>query len=161
MHRLIRDHLEEVLAGSVTGSSDEHADRLNHLHECEGCRQEVDAMREHADLLRQLRTPSADLSPRPGFYARVMDRIEAQGAGSIWAAVFESQFGRRIALASITLAVLLGVYLVTSEQSMVPFSATSEPVQMISGEDQPGLVLTQGTPDRGSVLVNLVTYQEQ
>jgi len=162
MHRLIRDHLEEVLAGSVAGSSREHGDRLKHLHECEECRQEVDAMREHAALLQKLRTPaSADLSPRPGFYARVMDRIEAQGAGSIWTAVFESQFGRRIALASITLAVLLGVYLVTSEQSMEPFNATSEPAQMIAGEDQPGLVLTQGTPDRGSVLVNLVTYQEQ
>jgi len=48
MHRLIRDHLEEVLAGSVAGSSREHADRLKHLHECEECRQEVDAMREHA-----------------------------------------------------------------------------------------------------------------
>jgi hypothetical protein len=44
---------------------------------------------------------------------------------------------------------------------MEPFNATSQPVQMIAGEDQPGLVLTQGTPDRDSVLLNLVTYQEQ
>jgi hypothetical protein len=158
MHRLIRDHLEEVLAGAEPEN-----DRLRHLRECEDCQQQVEAMREHAALLRELRTPaSAGVEPRPGFYARVMERIEARGAGSIWTAFFESPFGRRIALASITLAVLLGVYLVTSEQAMEPFNATSEPVQMIAGEDQPGLALTgEATPDRDSVLLNLVTYQEQ
>lgn len=164
MHRLIRDHLEEVLAGSLSEprGSEGHADRLKHLHECEECRQEVEAMREQAALLRQLRPPaSVEAGPQPGFYARVMERIEARGAGSIWTAVFDSSFGRRIALASITLAVLLGVYLVTSEQLMQPLDASSEPVQMIVGEDQPGLVLTQGTPDRDSVLMNLATYQER
>jgi len=119
-------------------------------------------MRRHAALLRELRPPvSIEAGLQPGFYARVMERIEARGAGSIWTAVFESSFGRRIALASVTLAVLLGVYLVTSEQAMEPFKATSEPVQMIVGEDQPGLVLTQGAPDRDSVLMNLATYQER
>jgi anti-sigma factor RsiW len=164
MHRLIRDHLEEVLAGSGSESrgSEENASQLRHLHECEECRQEVEAMREHAALLRELRIPaSIEVAPQPGFYARVMERIEARSAGSIWTAVFDSSFGRRIALASITLAVLLGVYLVTSEQAMQPFDASSEPVQMIVGEDQPGLVLTQGAPDRDSVLMNLATYQER
>jgi len=164
MHRLIRDHLEEVLAGSLseTRGSKKNAEQLRHLQECEECRQEVEAMREHAALLRELRTPAfVEAVPQPGFYARVMERIEARGAGSIWTAVFDSSFGRRIALASITLAVLLGVYLVTSEQSMQPFDSSSEPVQMIAGEDQPGLVLTQGTPDRDSVLLNLATYQER
>jgi hypothetical protein len=45
---------------------------------------------------------------------------------------------------------------VTSEQF------AEEPVQMIAGEDQPGLVLSHmEAPDRDAVLVNLVTYQEQ
>jgi len=164
MHRLIRDHLEEVLAESLSEpcGSKGHADRLRHLHECEECRQEVEAMREHAALLREFRTSNAaDAVPRPGFYARVMERIEARSAGSIWTVVFESSFGRRIALASVTLAVLLGVYLVTSEQTMEPLNSSREPVQMIVGEDQPGLVLTQGEPDRDSVLMNLATYQER
>ncbi|MGD1093510.1 MAG: hypothetical protein ABSB35_16165 [Bryobacteraceae bacterium] len=162
MHRLIRDHLEEVLAGPVSESRGSDGNASRHLHECDECRQEVEAMREHAALLRELRAPaSIESGLQPGFYARVLERIEARGAGSIWTAVFESSFGRRIALASVTLAVLLGVYLVTSEQSFQPFDASSEPVQMIVGEDQPGLVLTQGALDRDSVLMNLATYQER
>ena len=154
MHRLVRDRLEEVLAESSPDST------ASHLRECEECRAELAAMRAQAVALRKLRTP--EVEPRAGFYARVLERIESQGPRSIWTLFFESPFGRRIAFASMALALLLGIYLVTSEQGMEPFSAASEPVQMIIGEDQPGLVLTnQGTPDRDSVLMNLATYQEQ
>ena len=163
MHRLIRDHLEKVLADSAAGP---HASQTNsqetHLCQCEECRSELAAMREQAVLLRNLRTPPAvDVDPRPGFYARVMERIEAQGAGSIWNLFFESPFGRRIAAASMALALLLGIYLVTSER-FTEARHISEPTQLIAGEDAPGMVLTSdGAPDRDSVLVNLVTYQEQ
>lgn len=149
MHRLIRDHLEEVLA-----ASDADALREQHLGECGECSGELEAMREQAAMVRELRAP-AEVEPRAGFYARVMERIEAQGAGSIWNLFFESAFGRRIAVASMALALLLGIYLVSSERGL------NEPLS-IAGEDQPGLVMTQaGTPDRDAVLVNLVTYREQ
>jgi predicted anti-sigma-YlaC factor YlaD len=147
MHRVIRDHLEVVLAERVDG------DAGSHLSECSECRTEVQAMREQARLLRQLKT---EADPSPGFYARVMERIEAQGPLSIWSAVFDSPFGRRLAVASMALALILGLYLVTSEEM-----ADRTTVAVI-GEDQPGLVLTpSGPPDRDSVLVNLVTYREQ
>ena len=64
------------------------------------------------------------------------------------------------------LAMLLGVYLVTSER----FADSSQPIQIISatlpGEDQPASNVRvvsdgSGTPDRDAVLVNLVTYREQ
>jgi hypothetical protein len=164
MHRLIRDRLEEVLAESALDAP------ASHLRECEECRSVIAAMREQAAALRELRTPPASIEPRPGFYARVMERIDAQGPGSIWTLFFESPFGRRIAFASMALALLLGVYLVTSEQSMEPLSVAVEsvqmpvqmPVQLVTGEDQPGRMLTnQGMPDRDSVLMNLATYQEQ
>ena len=71
-----------------------------------------------------------------------MERIETQGAGSIWNVFSESPFGRRIAIASMALAVLVGVYLVTSEQSQVNLGS---PDQIISAtlpdEDQPAIVL--------------------
>jgi hypothetical protein len=154
MHRLVRDRLEEVLAEPSLDAT------ASHLGECEECRTELAAMHAQAAALRELRSP--EVEPRAGFYARVMERIEAQGPGSIWTLFFESPFGRRIAFASMALALLLGIYLVTSEQSSEPFSAAGEPVQLMIGEDQPGLVLTnQGTPDRDSVLMNLATYQEQ
>jgi anti-sigma factor RsiW len=156
MHRLVRDRLEEVLAEPNLDST------ASHLRECEECRSELAAIREQSAALRQLRTPEADVEPRAGFYARVMERIESQGPGSIWTLFFDSPFGRRIAFASMALALLLGLYLVTSEQAVEPFNATREPVQLMIGEDQPGVVLTnQGTPDRDSVLLNLATYQEQ
>ncbi len=120
-------------------------------------------MLAQAALLRELRTPAAvEAEPRSGFYARVMERIEAQGAVSIWNVFFESPFGRRIAAASIALALLLGTYLVTSERFPEAARDNGQAVQMVAGEDQPGMVLTpEGAPDRDSVLVNLVTYQEQ
>jgi hypothetical protein len=148
MHRVIRDHLEVVLAERVDGDAGSA-----HLSDCNECRTEVEAMREQARQLRQLK---ADTEPSPGFYARVMERIETQGPLSIWSAVFDSPFGRRLAVASMALALILGIYLVTSEEM-----ADRTTVAVI-GEDQPGLVLTpSGPPDRDSVLVNLVTYREQ
>jgi anti-sigma factor RsiW len=153
MHGMIRDHLEEVLAKPGLGEP-------AHLEECAECRDTVAAMREQAALLQTLRAPQ-EMEPRPGFYARVMERIEAQGPGSIWNLFFESPFGRRLGVASMALALLLGVYIVTSERSEDPF-ISSQPSQVIAGEDQPGMVFTtDGIPDRDSVLVNLVTYQEQ
>jgi len=159
MHRLIRDHLEVVLAAPRADrpeKSPEAAQVAAHFSDCEECRGEVEAMREQAETLREL---SADAEPLPGFYARVMERIESQGALSIWSVFFDSPFGRRIAVASMALALILGLYLVTSEGMADPTITIAGPV---AGEDQPGLVLTaSGPPDRDAVLVNLVTYREQ
>jgi len=160
MHRRMRDQVEEVLSGRTDASSG------GHLKECGECRDEIAAMRKQAELLRALRPP-ADIEPKAGFYARVMERIETQGAASIWSLFFESPFGRRIAVASMALALCLGVYLVSSEQTADQAIVVSEPAPgdiipgpAIPGEDQPGLVLA-GTSDPDTVLVNLVTYREQ
>ncbi|HEY2843539.1 MAG TPA: hypothetical protein VGJ09_07820 [Bryobacteraceae bacterium] len=169
MHRIIRDHLEEVLAGA--GSAPEHA-AGKHLAECDQCRDEVAAMQEHAAFLRQCRA-TAEVEPRAGFYARVMDRIEAQTPLSVWSLFFDSMFGRRIAMASLGLALLIGVYVVSSEQMSEPQIATiedSSPAALASSglsELPPDLTLSgqphlvAGAPDQDAVLVNLVTYREQ
>ena len=166
MHRLIRDRLEEVLAESKPHEKNLGAAHLLgevHLKTCAECRAEIAAMRQQAAAIRELRAPaSRETEPREGFYARVIERIEAQGGASIWNLFFESPFGRRIAVASTALALLLGLYLIGSERTAEPYRNSSAQVQTIPGEDQAGLVLTQtGAPDRDSVLVNLVTYQEQ
>jgi len=194
MHRQVREHLEDMLtepglgvnarkarnalsgvgspeAGGSSPEAGSEAKVAKHLTECHECGEEVRAMREQAALLRQLRpsTQEEELSPRPGFYARVMERIEAEGAGSIWSLFFESVFGRRLAVAALALAVLLGVCLASAERfSGVDPQVAEQPGQVmpalrgqvIFGEDQPGTVLT-GSPDQDSVLVNLVTYREQ
>jgi hypothetical protein len=135
-------------------------------------------MREQANLLRELRAP-ADLEsePKPGFYARVLQRIEAEGPVSIWNLFIESTFGRRIAMASLALALLLGVYVVSSEReaqdpiiAAQPAPAASERTLVMGGvigEDAPGRVITQmdefadGQASADAVLSNLVTYHEQ
>jgi predicted anti-sigma-YlaC factor YlaD len=170
MHRIIRDHLEEVLAGA--GSAPEHP-AVRHLAECEECRQGVAAMREQGTVLREFRN-AGEAEPRPGFYARVMDRIEAQAPLSVWTLFFDSLFGSRIALASLGLALLIGVYVVSSEQSADPQIAAVNaqpeavlvsdfpqglPGGVFSDNTQPHMVA--GAPDQDTVLVNLVTYREQ
>ena len=173
MHREIQNHIEDMLGGSDSAIGKQH------LAECADCRAKVEVMQEHASLLRDLRPPAgAVLEPRAGFYARVMERIEAEGPISIWNLFIESAFGRRIAVASMALALLLGIYLVTSERS------TEEPViavqqdqfvfpevplpasLVIADEDAPGRVLPVeplGDAQSGDddILVNLVTYQDQ
>lgn len=180
MHRIIRDHLEEVLAGP--GPAPEHP-AAKHLAECEECRDEVAGMRVQAAMLRQWRTPVEDVAefePRPGFYARVMERIEAQTPASVFTLFFDSAFGRRIAMASLALALLLGVYVISSEQMADPQVAavdTLPQVTLVSDhvsdmQDFPGVLndgafssaqprLATSAPDQDAVLVNLVTYREQ
>src|SRR5947207_1835587 len=125
MHRIIRDHLEQVLAGP--GSAPEHP-AGKHLAECEECRAEMAAMREQAAMLRQWRVANAEIGefePRPGFYARVLERIEAQTPSSVFTLFFDSLFARRIAMASLALALLLGVYVISSEQMSEPATFVS------------------------------------
>lgn len=173
MHRIIRDHLEEVLAGP--GSGPKHP-AGEHLAACAECREQVAAMREQAAVLRQFHAES-EPEPRPGFYARVMDRIEAQAPLSVWSLFFDSMFGRRIALASLALALLIGVYVISSEQMPDPEMAavdSSPPAGLVTNLTPNGVTdlpqdfvfsgqprQTSGAPDQDAVLVNLVTYREQ
>src|SRR5579872_3380397 len=168
MHREIRDHIEDVLRGGDTLQN-----AREHLAQCEECRSEVQGMQEQTALIRELRAP-ADFAPdlRPGFYARVMERIEAEGPISIWNLFIESAFGRRIAMASLALALLIGVYVVTSERSADDATLALQSPQLsteqtiVAGEDAPPREITrvdQSQTDQSSedaVLANLVTYRE-
>ena len=169
MHREIRDHIEDVLRGGDTLTN-----ARAHLAQCDECRSEVRDMQEQTELIRELRAPedfAADL--RPGFYARVMERIEAEGPISIWNLFIESAFGRRIAVASLALAVLIGVYVVTSERSAEDATIALESQQVtveqtfVVGEDAPAREITRvdqlqtDESSQDAVLANLVTYREQ
>ncbi len=180
MHREIFERLEDVLSGTPTDLA------TKHLNDCEDCRDQIAAMVAQAKLVQQLKPPS-QTDPRPGFYARVLERIEAEGAVSIWNLFVESAFGRRIALASFALAMLLGVYVVTAERTAPPIVASqpalqvcsgancaaaagssagqvaSSTVSVVAGEDAPGAVLSRLDEEapNDDMLVNLVTYREQ
>jgi hypothetical protein len=138
MHREIQGRIEQILAGKILAdrdSSDEASRSVSeHLEQCAECRQEVAAMQRHASWMRELRVPAGQTAePRPGFYARVRDRIDAEGAVSIWNLFIESAFGRRIAYASLALALVLGAYLVTSERGEGPMVAEQGVGQVYDG----------------------------
>jgi hypothetical protein len=131
MHRDIRYNLEDFLIGEEVLQGEEFLDRSGsripaefraHLGECAECAGELRSLQAQSQLLRSLRPPQ-DIEPRPGFYARVIRRIEAQPA-SMWSAFLDRKFGFRLAVASAALVALLGTYLVTSEPGG-PESASS------------------------------------
>jgi hypothetical protein len=114
-------------------------------------------------MLRSLRSVEG-VVPIPGFYARVMERVEDQGKASIWSIFLQPSFGRRLAIASATLVVLLGTYLVTTEpgdQSLasVPSVAT-DIVSMPAPEANAVDATMQQQRQRNAVLVDLASFHE-
>jgi len=156
MHAIVQSQLEEVLAGRTS------AECLTHLAQCPECCTEVASMRDHSAGMRALKV---EAEPRAGFYARVMERIEAQRGASIWNLFFESVYGRRIAMASVALALLLGVYLVTSEsvaeEALIPTPVTQSAPQVQEAGFPAGaqVAMPLEIPDQDGVLVQIVTFQ--
>lgn len=104
MHEPVVDGLEEYLAGTLAGRRLTEFEQ--HLAGCGECRRLLSALPAQQALLGALRPPRP-VSPAPGFYARVMERIEARRASSIWAALLEPAFGRRLSYAMLALLVVL------------------------------------------------------
>ncbi len=111
MHEPIRDNLEEYLrrpAGEIP------QEFRAHLEACRECAGELQSLETQAHMLRSLK--AGDVEPRAGFYARVMERIEERAQSSnIWSILLQPSFGRRLAVASAVLALLLAGYLVSTE----------------------------------------------
>ena len=164
MHEPVKDNLEDYLRG-VGGK---FARRLppeaeTHLESCGECAGELATFEQQALSLQSLRAPAA-LEPRAGFYARVMQRIEeARPIKTVWSAFLDPIFGNRLAYASLSLAVLLGVYLVSTEPGdhsiySTPPAASASATQAAATTDD---LDAPATPqERDAVLVNLAAYQE-
>jgi len=128
MHQEIRRYLEDYLRGDER--RDERrirpgvpAELQAHLGECAECSKELGALEAQSRLLRSLRSPDV-IEPRAGFYARVMQRIEAQPA-SMWAVLLDRRVGFRLAVASAAMVALLGTYLITTEPSGPEFGSAA------------------------------------
>lgn len=155
MHQPIQEYLEEYLRdpGDRRISKEFHA----HLATCGTCAATVQILSAHTRVLHTLRTPN-EIEPPPGFYARVLNRVEARAPESFWSVFLEPAFGKRLAFASGFLVLLLGTYLVSTEsnehQSNTPgvVMSTNHPWDVEDGTIAP--------KQRDAILVNLVTYQE-
>jgi anti-sigma factor RsiW len=152
MHQPIRKCLEEYLKGSV---SEIPVEFHRHLGECQECASELQRLEAQSQLLRTLHS-AGDAAPRAGFYARVMERIEAQRPVSIWSVFLDRKFGFRLAVASGMLAALLGGYLVTSEPTG-PETAVAPTVATAGAAASSDIGAQQ---QRDAVLVDLASYHQ-
>jgi predicted anti-sigma-YlaC factor YlaD len=162
MHEPVRAHLEDCLARR--GSLPEGV--TAHLNSCSDCRAEWEIMASQALLLRSLRAAD-QIEPRPGFYARVLERIEAQRPFSIWSLFLEPAFGPRLAIASAVLALIMGLFLVSGEPMNRAAPMQIEPASIATAiadkEDLPAPVLTGSTDQeqvRKAVFVSLATFRD-
>jgi hypothetical protein len=159
MHRVTQDYLEELLDGVLPENHQVYA----HLKQCIECTDEVEAMRLQNDMLRAWSFNAADvpegidIEPRPGFYARVLDRIEAQRPTSIWTLFSESLFGRRLATASLAFALVMAASVFTQET----YSSEQASVEMDPLYPSSGIAQAMNAADNGSVLMSLVSYRGQ
>jgi hypothetical protein len=107
-----------------------------------------------SELLRSLHS-AGEVAPRAGFYARVMERIEAQRPISIWSVFLDRKFGFRLAVASGMLAALLGGYLVSSEPAEPESGGVAAAVAMAAPSSDTG-----AQQQRDAVLVDLASYRQ-
>ena len=126
---------------------------------------ELRSLEAQSQLLRSLRKSRVEVEPRAGFYARVVERIEAQPV-SIWSVFLERKFGFRLAVASAALVALLGTYLVTSEPSGPEF-ASAPAVVLPTRRRTPHPAARASTgrrlrqqQQRDAVLVDLASYHQ-
>ncbi len=135
-------------------------------------RQEVTDMIEISRQIRdsfQLSASEADaLEVSPGFYARVLARIEAERATpSIWN-FFLEPMGRRLVYASLTLAGLLfAATFFDSTPSGQLDSAANDSGPAVHGavlasspDEMPIVESSNADEDRGTALVQLTTYSQ-
>jgi hypothetical protein len=80
-------------------------------------------MKSQAIQIAGLRAP-ANIEPSAGFYARVLQRIEECEIESFWSLFGDSPFGKRLAAASLTIALALGTY-VAFQTADAPFTRSN------------------------------------
>jgi len=150
MHQVIRERLEELLAGSWQPDSTVEL----HLAACVECRREVEGNRTIAQWMRTLRCDH-EMAPAPGFYNRVLERIEARRKTSVWTALLDPAFAWRLAAGSLVVLLLIGSVVLMHE------AETPEPaVTIMAVQEHPPDLGMDPDRDRQTVLVTLATYRE-
>jgi anti-sigma factor RsiW len=168
MDRRVKEGLEEYLHGAMEPARKADFERMLNASD-ESTRQIVAMIERQSAMLRNAFRPAEDSSQveaglRPGFYGRVMERIQVQRSTSIWSAFLEPQFFRRVAFASATLLFLLSVTMFTGtsaeDESLAAASVTPVMQTIAQDEDEQPLGESQ-EEDRDVILVNLATYQQE
>jgi len=134
MHDLLKEHLEGRLSGNLPAEQKQLLEE--HLAGCAACQEEWKMLERSAGWLRQWRPPEEGLEPAPGFYARVMERIDHQREAPFWAMLVDPAFGRRLVFACLLLLAVVGAYVADLEPAS--FSNRHSPEAVLAG--QPNLL---------------------
>jgi len=151
MHGSIRNDLENLLEGKARRNQ-----VSQHLASCHECADELALLEDQKALFRSLRV-AEEVEPLGGFYARVMQRIEERAKDSIWAVFVYSPFGRRLAMASFSLAVLLSSYVVAQEKLDGHLMQPPSPLVQQVHYDVP--VVGDQAQQRDAVLQNFAVHE--
>jgi anti-sigma factor RsiW len=131
MHDVIRNGLEGYLSRHL---APEHLAAFRaHLAECAGCRERVAAFEQQSALIQTLRVSEEDVAPAPGFYARVMERIDSQRPISLWSVFLQPLFARRVLYASLALFLFLGSSILWTGENHDVLANDSNMVGVLAG----------------------------
>lgn len=113
MHAVVMESLEEYLSGLLEPAVRRSIEA--HWNGCPGCRAELGGMADLSGLFGALR--NQEYEPAPGFYARVVERIESTSAAPSFAGLFafDLVFLRRLAFSCVLTLAVLGSVLVSRE----------------------------------------------
>src|ERR1035437_40185 len=131
MHDVIRNGLEGYLSRHM--APERLADFRAHLVECTGCRETVTAFERQSSLIRSLRVSDEETAPAAGFYARVMERIDAQRPISLWSVFLQPLFARRVLYASLALFLFLGSSMLWTGETHEVLANDSNMVGVLAG----------------------------
>jgi hypothetical protein len=153
MHDPVIQNLEAYLEGR-------HVPELeSHIRSCAECQEELAMFATHSSLLHTLRVEE-QISPNPGFYARVSARIESQTKPSFWDLLLDPIFGRRLVYASTALVLLMSGFLMLSP--MEQRQMASAPERLLVAPQSMAVMQSNedADHDRNVVLVDMVSYSQ-
>lgn len=157
MHDSIHDRLEDYLSGHLAAEEAQRFEKI--LAGDSSTRALVTMMKIDAMMIRRT-LHVEEIDPAPGFYARVMARIESQGQPSFWEQLL-SPFGNRLVYAGMALLLVAGA-MVLSDDSVDTASELMASSPAIMLQDEPAdwhLVGDQTDDDRDRMLVHLSTFE--
>ena len=147
MHSPLQENLEGYLSGSLLPA--ERGALESHLAGCPECRIELQAMEGSARDLRELRPPAGfEAHVAPGFFLKVMQRIEEERHVPFWTLLVDPGFGRRMVFACLMVLALMGGYLAAVDEVEVRHM----PEAILAGRPTTGAPQLNHRPGRGSDL---------
>lgn len=156
MDSFLQERLEVYLAGRL--SEQDLAEFERRLAADSAADEEMTAFRATADLFAEFKVDtSEDMEPAPGFYYRVMERVEAEQGESVWSLFLQPFVVRRFAFAALMWLLMLGSVAVLHDDT------TSQSVQLadsILKQQPPEQIYVRLGPDlqqnRDSMLAVLI-----